>query len=331
MQGRRSYHNLPPTKHNNLNKISADAAKKITRAVAYVQLISDKQKVFCREIGKQIDFQLTFLTLTLPSRQIHTDQQIRRDLLHHFITILERKYKVTHYVQRSERQRNGNLHFHIVTNKFLPHQEIKDLWNNIINKLGYVDEYRKNMKAYHGNNLRIRKDLIKYWPVKSQIKAYKTGIANDWSSPNTTDIHSLRLINNVKSYICKYISKQTRLNHERIKGRKEGHNQIYFKLNPSTSEGVLPFLRDNITVGKLWSCSRSLSNLHGGKDVVDSIYKEEFKKIQSDIRSRYFRKEYCEILFFDFELLKELKCVNLLSLFNQFLTSRFDYHIQLNI
>lgn len=331
MSGRRTYHLSPPKKHNNLNKISADAAKKITRAVSYVVAISDQQKVFCREIGKLIDFKLTFVTLTLPSRQIHSDQQIRRDLLHHFITVMERKWNVTHYIQRSERQANGNLHFHIVTNKFIPHQELRDTWNNIINKLGYVDEYRQNMLQFHKDGMKIRYDLIKYWPVKSQIKAYKKGIITDWRSPNTTDIHSLRLINNVKSYICKYVSKQTRLNHERILRSEAPSKQRNFHLNSSTSEGVLPFLRDNIAVGKLWSCSYSLSNLHGGKSVVDSVYGEEFKKIQSDTRSRYFRQEYCEILFFDIELLKELKCVNLLKLLNFFLVERFNYNIQLDI
>jgi hypothetical protein len=214
--------------NNNKGRISKPAKRKIEKAINYLSIISTKQKVFVKEIGKSIDFKLTFVTLTLPSRQIHSDQQIRRDCMHHFLTTACRKWNINRYVCRSERQENGNLHFHFVCQNFIPHQELRDVWNNIINKLGYVDEYRQSMKAYHKAGCTIRKDLIKYWPIPAQKKAYKTGIANDWSSPNTTDIHSLRFINNIPNYICKYMSKGRKT----YKGKSlliiEKHDANYF-------------------------------------------------------------------------------------------------------
>ena len=147
--GRRNYNIAGLNNNSNRNRISSQAHKKITRAVSYIDLVSKKQKVYVPDIKKRIDFKLTFVTLTLPSRQIHSDQIIRRDCMHHFITIAERKWNIKHYIIRSERQANGNLHFHFICSSFIPHQELRDTWNNIINKLGYVDRYREEMKTFH--------------------------------------------------------------------------------------------------------------------------------------------------------------------------------------
>lgn len=315
--------------NNNKGRISKPAKRKIEKAINYLSIISTKQKVFIKEIGKSIDFKLTFVTLTLPSRQIHSDQQIRRDCMHHFLTTACRKWNITRYVCRSERQENGNLHFHFVCQNFIPHQELRDVWNNIINKLGYVDEYRQSMKEYHKAGCTIRKDLIKYWPETAQKKAYKTGIANDWSSPNTTDIHSLRFINNIPNYICKYMSKGRKT----YKGKSlliiEKHDANYFKLFPSISANTKEFLKSNINTGRLWSCSTDLSDLRGGTDTIDSSISQELSKIQGSNKARFYKKEYCEVLFCNIELCKELHCLEILKILNTFLVDRFNFNIQL--
>jgi hypothetical protein len=317
--------------NNNKGRISLPAKRKIEKAVNYLNLISERQKVYVKEIGKSIDFKLTFVTLTLPSRQIHSDQQIRRDCMHHFLTVAERKWNVKRYICRSERQENGNLHFHFVCQNFIPHQELRDTWNNIINKLDYVNEYRASMKEWHISGFKIRKDLIKYWPVKSQKKAYLFGIATDWNCPNSTDIHSLRFIQNIPAYICKYMSKRKRLNSETISGKIKGHDKNYFKLNPSTTPNVKNFLKANIQCGRLWSCSTDLSDLRGGQGDIDSGISQELKKIADSHKARLYEKEYCKVLFCNIDILKELKCIELLKLINEFLGSRFDYNIQLTI
>lgn len=235
------------------------------------------------------------------------------------------------YVVRSERQANGNIHFHVVTNSFIPHQALRDTWNNIINKLGYVDDYRANMLQWHKTGFKVRTDLLNYWPVKSQIKAYKKGLANDWSSPNTSDIHSLRFIKNVSRYICKYMSKNERQNKIKIPGKNPLHTKRYYDENITVTLGAKNFIKSNIQCGRLWTCSYNLSNLSGGRDVIDSSIGAEIEKIINNKKARLYKKDYCEILFFDLDLLKELKCTVLLTLLNNFLIDRFNYNIQLNI
>ena len=40
-------------------------------------------------------------------------------------------------------QKNGNVHYHIVTDCFMDFHIVQKIWNRCIDKLGYVQEYSK--------------------------------------------------------------------------------------------------------------------------------------------------------------------------------------------
>ncbi len=327
-KGRRAKTSINDIINNNRNRISREAEKKIEKAITYLDYISPTKKYFDRAYNYTRKVKLTFVTLTLPARQIHSDQVIRRDCFHYFLTIATRKWNVKRYVMRSERQENGNLHFHLVVPNFIPYQELQDEWNNIINKLGYVDEYRKNMKEWHKLGFKVRKDLLSKWDLKSQKKAYIKGIANNWSTPNSTDIHKLRKIVNVKKYLIKYMAKNEKRNKAQVK-RIESPLQYYTKqFDKTVSEGALSFLCSCINVGRLWSCSHDLSGLRGGIDAIDNGIHAELEKLRANKSVKVYAHEYCTVFYFDTGLLEKQGCESLLSLLSDFVVQRFDFHIQ---
>jgi len=54
-------------------EISDIARRKMTRAIDYLVLMAQEKKVKERLTGKTITFKVAFVTLTLPSKQVHTD------------------------------------------------------------------------------------------------------------------------------------------------------------------------------------------------------------------------------------------------------------------
>lgn len=118
----------------------------------------------------------TFVTCTLSSQQIHCDKTINRKILVPFIINLGRKHRVKNYVWKAELQENGNIHYHILTDRFIPWRELRDLWNSCQEKLGYISRFEEKHKH---------------------------------RDPNSTDIHSLKKIKNVHAYIGKYMSKDS--------------------------------------------------------------------------------------------------------------------------
>lgn len=126
------------------------------------------------------DKYLAFITLTLPSKQVHSDREIKRKCLNTFLIYAARKWGVNTYIWKAEKQKNGNIHFHIIVNRFCPHQEVKQVWNDILKPLGYIEAYQKK---------------------------------NGQKEPNSTDVHGLykdkknQPIGNLGAYMAKYVSK----------------------------------------------------------------------------------------------------------------------------
>lgn len=92
-----------------------------------------------RGTGKKI--KLVMATLTLSSKQIHTDKEIKSKILEPFIKKLKYNCDIVNYFWRAEPQENGNIHFHLVIDKFIDKEDLQEYWNNYQNKLGYVDRY----------------------------------------------------------------------------------------------------------------------------------------------------------------------------------------------
>jgi hypothetical protein len=156
---------------------------------------------------------ITFLTLTLPSKQVHGDKVIKDKCLKQFLTEIRSKYEVEKFIWKAEKQAQGQLHFHILLDKFLPAKDVREMWNRIINKLGYVYEYHKKMNALEWCGYRdMRLKEIKGKPSEKQKKsirnAYKKGVASNWMNPNSTDIENLKKVGNIAAYCAKYMSKE---------------------------------------------------------------------------------------------------------------------------
>lgn len=162
------------SKRKSEGKVSVQAKRKISKAIEYLITTAHQKKVHEKITGKTVVFKCNFLTLTLPSKQIHSDKEIINTCLNSFLNECRKYHNLRNYVWRAELQKNGNIHFHIVTDVFIPWWDARNRWNRIVNKMGYVDRFH-------------------------QLHGHRT--------PNSTDIHSTRRISNLKAYLMKYMSK----------------------------------------------------------------------------------------------------------------------------
>jgi len=122
----------------------------------------------------KIGYHLTFCTLTLSANQIHCDKLIKREILNTFLIYLKRKSNLQNYIWISEKQKNGNIHFHLILDRYVHYSHIREIWNFAQEKLGYISEFER---------------------------------VNGHRNPNSTDIKALKNINNPSAYLIKYISK----------------------------------------------------------------------------------------------------------------------------
>ena len=290
-------------------KVSDIARRKVSKCIDYLLLLSSDKKVYSRMTGRQFSMKIAFVTLTLPSKQIHSDNEIKSKCLNQFLIELKKRFKVARYVWRAEKQKNGNIHFHILIDRFVPWSSLRDIWNRIVNKLGYVDRYREELKKWHESGFKVRKDLLKNWDYKSQLKAYETGKKNDWNSPNSTDIHSIRKIINIKAYISKYLTKNGDID---------------------KSTGEVSEMNTEQT-GRIWGCSQDLSKARGARVVVDNKISDELKKIVDSNQFKSYHAEYFSVLYINFRELQHIGAVDLFEAFAKYLIETFDFSLQTEI
>jgi hypothetical protein len=278
-------------------KVSSIANRKITKAIDYLLLMANDKKLPSKLHGKVFNFKISFITLTLPSPQCHSDNEIKDKCLNQFIIEARKKWKVRNYLWRAEKQKNGSIHFHVLVDKFVPWSELRDVWNRIVNKLGYVERYRDSMRAFHSGGFHVRENLLQNWDYKHQIKAYQAGKANDWNSPNSTDVHSIKAVQDVSKYIKKYSTK-------------------------NDENGTI--------VGRIWSCNEELSNIKGAVELVSGDISTELKCVKDLYPNKLYSSDYFSVLHVSINMLQELKCFFLVQIFSAFLITRFNYNLQLN-
>lgn len=188
--------------------LSLGAKKRMAKAITLL-VSSSKRKWIFNEVSKRYFFhRLSFITLTVsdPTKKL-TGKEAYQKLLSHFLQWLRRTKSVTTYLWKAELQENGQIHYHITTPAFINYQEIRDKWNNLQRKVGLITNYRSTMMEFHKDGFKVRHDLLKKWPYDKQLAAYKKGMAEDWQHPNSTDIHSVRKVNDMSAYMVKEICK----------------------------------------------------------------------------------------------------------------------------
>jgi hypothetical protein len=98
----------------------------------------------------------TVITLTLSSKQEHDDKWIKKELLELFLKWLINSKNVVNYFWRAESQQNGNIHFHILIDKYVDKIEIQNKWNSIQLKKGYLNQFFEKYKHLNPPSTKIQ-------------------------------------------------------------------------------------------------------------------------------------------------------------------------------
>lgn len=289
----------PYLNNNTQYHLSNHSTKKIESKISWLYSISHPVTGYNYKSDNDFKFRLCFVTLTLSSKQVHDDVTLKEQLLNQLFTELRKKYAISDYVWKLEKQRNGNTHYHIVTNKWIPWQELRDMWNRIQNKLGYVDRYTESMQRYHSGGFKVNNKLLPKWSLSEQYTAYVNGTKSKWRNPNSVDIHSLSRIKDITKYITKYITKE-----------------------PMKDEVQLQLLIENgVLYGRLWGCSQSLSKLDGVRIEITSDVEEELKLLANHKNTKIYEHDYGTLLLCSYEVFRELNLHILLYYFSSYLAT----------
>ena len=99
---------------------------------------------------------LIFVTLTLSASQHHSDKWIKKNMLVLFLKRMQNKFGIVNYFWKAETQKNGNLHFHLILDTYIPMSYIQSNWNDIQRSHGYLDLYFSLHLHYNAPSTHVR-------------------------------------------------------------------------------------------------------------------------------------------------------------------------------
>ena len=254
---------LDDNAHNGF--MSAKARKRIECALSWLLYMAKPKWAVSARTGKKFLFTINFVTLTLPAVQVHSDQEITKRCLGNLLDILSKKLQLKNYLWRAEAQANGNIHFHLTTDIYIPHADLRKWWNQSLELLGYVSSFE--LKHKHRN-------------------------------PNSVDVHSVKHVRRLSSYLSKYMAKnrsfpcigELRLvNGKQIEilyGTDKYRNEQANKKEGKVIGHILGSRIRPIT-SRLWFCSRSLS---AKKSFIVTGEDYRFEDVASLIKKCEFRR-----------------------------------------
>ena len=239
------------------NDLSSTSKKEIIKRVKWINEIGEV-KNYKTKAGNIIQYKSSMITLTLPKKVEIEPAEITKVALNNFITLLRKVGGMNNYVWKLELQKNGNVHYHIITDVEIDFFYIKKIWNNSLNLLGIIDEYSREQRKVKFsdyeqkriNEFKRYKKIGKLSPtqIKNEIKrTWEIGQKTKWREPNTVNVKRIQLDYNIAGYIAKYISKDEKNNE--LQGKK---------------------------IGRLWSSSNNLSKIkligENIQDILQLVY-----------------------------------------------------------
>ncbi len=246
------------TRQNRYNgQMSAGAKKRLARSLTLLVQSTEKKWIYNEVTKRMMLHKLSFITLTVsdPS-ELLTASQAFKLLLNPWLQWLRRTIKCNTYIWKAELQENGQIHYHVTTPAFIPWSKIRDKWNNLQKKAGLLDNYYSNKGHYDANS---------------------------------TDVHEVQNINDLSSYMIKYMCKCEKDNPcEKVHQAKKFENSEIATLGAILSN-VQASARNAVELdGKTWDCSDNLKkNSYFKVEMSNRHFEDMEKQVETGEATRY--------------------------------------------
>ena len=257
--------------------ISDNANRNLKRKINWLYYLAQEKQVITPRKTTITNFKIAFITLTLPAKQKSPTKEITNNLLNQFLTEMRGRFKMENYVWRLEFQKNGNVHYHIVTDTYIDFYIMKSCWNRVLQKENYITDYSNKMKK-----LSLSDYFKKYYKSDSSLFAkckenYTKQLKENWSNPPTINVKSVISNKAISGYLSKYFAKDSK-------------------------NGVIKNDLDNYKNTKnmrLWFCSRSLSKLKTISEFCEAVKYDIFALASYCSNLKIINHKYVKLYLFE--------------------------------
>ncbi len=246
---------LPPRKtdknlsdNSHTGEMSEQSQKKIRCAINWLALCARQKWIPATPDSKGFYFKVNFITLSLSANDgTITQDNFHKLLLAPFLDYARKYFGLSSYVWKIELQKNGNPHAHITTDTYIHWAKLRNYWNKLQARYGltqlYTAKYLNCKFAFYLE----QNPATDHLSVAQRYEQWQYGTKIKWSSPNSTDVHSVKNIKDIAAYCSKYMAKN---------------------LSECIQVRGLSAMAAPVSTSRMWGCSYSLSKAYSTSDEV---------------------------------------------------------------
>lgn len=102
------------------------------RALRWLIACSEVKKIFEKRFNKVVNWKVNHCVLTFHENL--KDDYLARKILSSWLEVAKYRWKLKQYVWKAEPQARGAIHFHLSSNVYMPHAEVRYTWNRALRK-----------------------------------------------------------------------------------------------------------------------------------------------------------------------------------------------------
>lgn len=261
---------------------------------------------------------ITFITLTLPSKQIHSDNEIKRSVLMPFIQQIKRTNGVEQYFWAAEPQENSNLHFHLLVDRWIDKKILADRWNVATNHLGYLDRYIEATGSVNPpstkinecpENMSLVKYVLKYVSKQPHIQYAYSSLVDQVEHPVTYWESE-----EIKGGYSELIARGLELG---IDANDQDGQMFPNRITVKNGKVYRWYLRRPVE-GRSWGMSKELSQINIFSADVSYRIRDIRSILEWDSSVKFVQKDHCEVFY--------CNVYDVLLKYDQTLRKQYDQH-----
>lgn len=126
--------------------LSVNAQRKVRNAIRWLVAGSETKMVYEKRFKKKVPWRINMCTFTFKENM--QDDKKAREIFSQWLEMAKYRFDMQLYIWLAEPQKRGAIHFHLSTNVYIPHTELRFTWNRLLRKHGF-DNTDENSTDVH--------------------------------------------------------------------------------------------------------------------------------------------------------------------------------------
>lgn len=188
--------------------LKAGAKKRLIKAIDFMVMSTQQRDIYNPVRRKKQPFQIGFVTLTVYSTNRNiTGKEAHKTCLEPFIKWMRQVHGCKSYIWKAELQKRGQIHYHLTTDVFIHWKAIRDKWNELQQRAGYLDAFHAKYGHWDANSIDVHSTKSKLGLSGYLVKE----IAKNFQNEKTVGGKVWDCSMNLKA--CKYFSVNERMDY----------------------------------------------------------------------------------------------------------------------